>query len=156
MRVDIFRRKEKDESFSYLIVPEGRLIPAVAARVDWIINARGVELNLDQELWDEFSIDYPAKQIQANGYAVSASISGSIKLGSAPLSSNIFSISIFWFAIARPSNVVRYAEPLADKQSYTSFGSIFFNNSTALSASNLILQHIEFSSLIMLILKRLE
>ena len=75
MRVDIFRRKEKDDSFSYLIVPEGRLIPAVAARVDWIINTRGVELNLDQELWDEFSIDYPAKQIQANGYAVSASIS---------------------------------------------------------------------------------
>ncbi len=75
MRVDIFRRKEKNDSFSYLIVPEGRLIPAEAVNVDWIIHARGIELNLDQELLDEFSIDYPAKQIQTKGYAVSASVS---------------------------------------------------------------------------------
>ncbi len=75
MRVDIFRKKEPDESFSYLIVPEGRLIPARAANIDWILKARGVQLNLDQELLDEFSIDYPAKQIQSQGYAVSAGIS---------------------------------------------------------------------------------
>jgi len=75
MRVDIFRRKENDDNYSYLIVPEGRLIPAVAASVNWLIHARGAELNLDQELHEEFSIDYPAKQIQTKGYAVSASIS---------------------------------------------------------------------------------
>ena len=75
MRVDIFNRKEPDESFSYLIVPEGRLIPAQAASINWVIKARGIEINMDQELLDEFSIDYPAKQIQKNGYAISASIS---------------------------------------------------------------------------------
>jgi hypothetical protein len=72
MRVDVFRRREKDLSFSYLIVPEGKLIPAEATNVDWEIVTRGMELHLDMEALDEFSIIWPAKQIQAKGYAISS------------------------------------------------------------------------------------
>jgi hypothetical protein len=75
MRVDIFRREEKNNDFSYLIVPEGRLIPAEAANIDWEMDARGVELNIDLESLDEYSIVQPAKQIQAKGYAISTSAS---------------------------------------------------------------------------------
>lgn len=75
MRVDIFRREERDNNFSYLIVPEGRLIPAEAANIDWEMDARGVELNIDLESLDEYSIIHPAKQIQAKGYAISTSAS---------------------------------------------------------------------------------
>jgi len=73
MRVDIFRREEKENYFSYLIVPEGRLIPAEAANIDWEMNARGVELKIDLESLDEYSIIQPAKQIQEKGYAISSS-----------------------------------------------------------------------------------
>lgn len=73
MRVDIFRRQEKDDHFSYLIVPEGRLIPAEAANIDWEIDARGVDLNIELESLDEYSVIQPAKQIQAKGYAISTS-----------------------------------------------------------------------------------
>ncbi|MCM1511684.1 MAG: DUF6139 family protein [Oxalobacter formigenes] len=71
MRVDIFRRKEQDSQFSWLIVPEGRLIPAEAANIDWELSARGVRLNIETESLDEFSIARPAKQIQEKGYAIS-------------------------------------------------------------------------------------
>lgn len=71
MRVDIFKRKEQDRDLSYLIVPEGKLIPAEAAAINWEVSSRGVELNIDQELLDEFSIIYPAKQIQEKGFAIS-------------------------------------------------------------------------------------
>ncbi len=73
MRVDIFRREERENHFSWLIVPEGRLIPAEAANIDWEITARGVDLNIDLETLDEYSIIHPAKQIQAKGYAISTS-----------------------------------------------------------------------------------
>lgn len=71
MRVDIFRRKEESGHFSWLVVPEGRLIPAEAASIDWELSARGVRLNIDTESLDEFSIVRPAKQIQEKGYAIS-------------------------------------------------------------------------------------
>ncbi|MDL2284862.1 DUF6139 family protein [Oxalobacter sp. OttesenSCG-928-P03] len=73
MRVDVFRREERDKTFSYLIVPEGRLIPSEAANIDWQLDSRGVELNLDTESLDELSIIQPAKQIQEKGYAISSS-----------------------------------------------------------------------------------
>lgn len=71
MRVDIFRRKEEDGHFSYLVVPEGRLIPAEAANIDWELSARGMRLNIETESLDEFSIARPARQIQEKGYAIS-------------------------------------------------------------------------------------
>ena len=75
MRVDVFRREEADKSHAYLIVPEGRLTPAEAAASDWILQARGTELNLDVQSLDDYSIILPAKQIQEKGYAISASAS---------------------------------------------------------------------------------
>ena len=77
MRMDIFRREERDGVFSYLIVPEGRLIPAEATSTDWTLYSRGTELNLDLESLDEYSIIRPARQIQEKGYAISsAGLSG--------------------------------------------------------------------------------
>ena len=74
MRMDVFRREERDGIFSYLIVPEGRLIPAEAANTDWTLYFRGMELNLDLESLDEYSIIRPARQIQEKGYAISTSV----------------------------------------------------------------------------------
>ncbi|MDR0933521.1 MAG: DUF6139 family protein [Burkholderiaceae bacterium] len=73
MRIDIFRRKEKDNRYSWLIVPEGKLIPAEAANTDWEAVDRGVDLNLDTQSLDDLSIIYPARQIQEKGYAISES-----------------------------------------------------------------------------------
>ena len=72
MRVDVFRKEEPNKSFSYLIVPEGRLTPAEAAASDWILQSRGTELNLDVQSLDDYSIMLPARQIQEKGYAISA------------------------------------------------------------------------------------
>ena len=77
MRVDIFRREEPDKGVSYLIVPEGRLIPSEAAATNWVLQIRGTELNLDVDSLDDYSIANPARQIQEKGYAISASASRS-------------------------------------------------------------------------------
>ncbi len=71
MRVDIFKREEPNGFFSYLLVPEGRNIPGEATNTDWLAEARGVDIDLDEESLDDLSIIYPGRQIQAKGYAIS-------------------------------------------------------------------------------------
>ncbi|MDR1311395.1 MAG: DUF6139 family protein [Burkholderiaceae bacterium] len=72
MRVDIFRRAESGNRFSFLIVPEGRLIPAEVSNIDWNIHQRGVALDIEAHILDEYAISFPAKQIQEKGYAISS------------------------------------------------------------------------------------
>ena len=70
MRVDIYRRPEPQHKLSYLVVPEGRMIPEEATNVDWASEKRGVELNESQSAWQALGIDEPQRQLQEKGYAI--------------------------------------------------------------------------------------
>ncbi len=71
MRVDIFKREEANGIYSYLLIPEGKKIPNEATNTDWELDAKGVDVNLDEESLDDFSIVYPSRQIETKGYAIS-------------------------------------------------------------------------------------
>jgi hypothetical protein len=72
MRLDIYRRAESDGSFTYLAVPEGQVIPEEATNTDWIIEARGVDVDDNAEQLPEYDIDNPSGQIAEKGYAVTS------------------------------------------------------------------------------------
>lgn len=71
MRVDIFKREETNGTYSYLLIPEGKNIPGEATNTDWELDIRGIDINIDEESLDDFSIAYPARQIRDKGYAIS-------------------------------------------------------------------------------------
>jgi hypothetical protein len=70
MRVDIYRRPEPEHKLSYLVVPEGRVIPEEATNVDWVSEERGVDRDESESAWEELGIDEPQRQIQEKGYAI--------------------------------------------------------------------------------------
>lgn len=70
MRVDIYRRPEPQHKLSYLVVPEGRVIPEEATNVDWVTEQRGADLNESESAWQELGIDEPQRQIREKGYAI--------------------------------------------------------------------------------------
>ena len=70
MRVDIYRRPESEHKLSYLVVPEGRVIPEEAINVDWASEKRGVELDESSGQWPDLGIDAPQRQLQEKGYAI--------------------------------------------------------------------------------------
>lgn len=72
MRVDIYRRPEADHKLSYLVVPEGRLIPEEATNVDWQSEGRGVNLDEAAGRWPDLGIDDPQGQISEKGYAITS------------------------------------------------------------------------------------
>ena len=72
MRVDIYRRPEPEHKLSYLVVPEGRVIPEEATNVDWVSEERGTELNESEPAWQELGIGEPQRQLQEKGYAITS------------------------------------------------------------------------------------
>ncbi len=72
MRVDIYKRPEHAGRFTYLAVPEGKMIPDEATNTDWEETARGVPLNEEENALPQFSIDEPLKQISTKGYAITS------------------------------------------------------------------------------------
>lgn len=72
MRVDIYRRPEHAGHFSYLAVPEGKLIPDEAINTDWEAADRGVNIEDNARHLPDFSIDDPIAQIKAKGYAITS------------------------------------------------------------------------------------
>ena len=72
MRIDIYRRAEHDGHFSYLAVPEGKLIPEEVVNTDWEPTDRAVDLADGATHLKDFSIDNPLGQIQAKGYAITS------------------------------------------------------------------------------------
>lgn len=81
MRVDIYRRAEPNRRFSYLAVPEGRLIPQEATNTDWESEARAVEMGASAERISQYAIPRPEQQIAEKGYAIT-SVNGSKGAGS--------------------------------------------------------------------------
>ena len=72
MRVDIYKRPETDGQFSFLAVPEGKLIPQEATNTDWLPAERSVDLDDNDDALPRFSIASLRQQIDAKGYAITA------------------------------------------------------------------------------------
>ena len=72
MRVDIYRRSESGHRYSYLAVPEGRLIPEEATNIDWETEARGLEGGARAEQLDKYAITALEQQIGEKGYAITS------------------------------------------------------------------------------------
>ena len=72
MRVDIYRRPERAGRFTYLAVPEGKMIPEEANAVDWESDQRGINVDDTVETLPDFAIDEPIQQINAKGYAITS------------------------------------------------------------------------------------
>jgi hypothetical protein len=70
MRVDIYRRAEAGEQFSYLIVPEGKPLPEEVTNVDWETEDQGRPLDGNALQLRDYGIDDPARQIEEKGYAI--------------------------------------------------------------------------------------
>ncbi|GAA4020630.1 DUF6139 family protein [Actimicrobium antarcticum] len=69
MRIDLFQRTESEGHFSYLAVPEGKVIPDEVVNSEWLDVARGMELG-DQQARTAYGIDAAEEQINAKGYAI--------------------------------------------------------------------------------------
>lgn len=72
MRVDIYRRAEADNKFSYLAVPEGRPIPEEATNTDWETEVQGIETDPRAGKMTAYAIDAPVEQIEQKGYAITS------------------------------------------------------------------------------------
>lgn len=72
MRVDIYRRAEHAGHFSYLAVPEGKMIPGEVVNTDWELSDRGVDVDDGATQLVDFAIDAPLEQINAKGYAITS------------------------------------------------------------------------------------
>ena len=72
MKVDIYRREEAHQMFSYLIVPQGQDIPAEADNVDWHVRQLAVDVDDTQEHLHPYEIDNPRSQIAEKGYAITS------------------------------------------------------------------------------------
>ncbi len=72
MRIDIYRRAEHAGQFSYLAVPEGKVIPEEVINTDWETTDRALDLDDGATHLAEFAIDDPLAQIEAKGYAITS------------------------------------------------------------------------------------
>lgn len=72
MRVDIYRRPEQSGRFSYLAVPEARVIPPEATNTDWELEASSFEIDDDADQIPDFKIFNLDSQMSEKGYAMTA------------------------------------------------------------------------------------
>lgn len=72
MKVDIYRRPEANNKFTYLIVPSGQPIPEEATNVDWQARQQAVHVDDSEEHLDRYEIDNPRAQIEEKGYAITS------------------------------------------------------------------------------------
>ncbi len=70
MQLDIYRRPEPDHKLSYLAVPAGKPIPEEATNVEWLEEARGLELDEDSPDLNGYAIESAGQQIEEKGYAI--------------------------------------------------------------------------------------
>ncbi|HEX2543531.1 MAG TPA: DUF6139 family protein [Ramlibacter sp.] len=72
MKVDIYRRAEANNKFTYLIVPAGQPIPEEAVNYDWQARQQAVNVDETQDLLHPYEIDHPRAQIDEKGYAITS------------------------------------------------------------------------------------
>ena len=72
MRVDIYRRSEFDNKYSFLAVPEGEAVPEEVTNVDWETVAQGTTWDDNATLLSDYGISDFAAQIAQKGYAITS------------------------------------------------------------------------------------
>ncbi len=72
MRLDIYRRPENNGKYSYLAVPEGKMIPQEAVNSEWETADRSIEIDDTSPELPEFAIENPLQQINTKGYAITS------------------------------------------------------------------------------------
>ena len=72
MNIDIYRRPEANNRFTYLIVPHGQEIPQEAINVDWQLRRQKVHIDETSHHLDGCEIDEPGVQIAEKGYAITS------------------------------------------------------------------------------------
>ena len=72
MQVDIYRRAEPGNKFSYLLVPRGQPIPEEATNIDWEARQRDVHVDDTAPHLGVYEIDEPRRQIEEKGYAITS------------------------------------------------------------------------------------
>ena len=70
MRVDLFRRPENSGRFSYLAVPQGRVIPQEVANTDWQMTQSDIDLFITDPQVTGIGIEEAEQQIDDKGYAI--------------------------------------------------------------------------------------
>ena len=80
MQLDIYRRPEPHHKLSFLAVPSGKPLPQEVTDVDWLVEARAVELDADAPHLPGYPIDGAAAQIREKGYAIT-SLSHQVEAG---------------------------------------------------------------------------
>lgn len=72
MHVDIYRRTESGNKFSYLLVPHDQPIPEEATNIDWLLRQRGVHVDDAATHVEPYEVDEPRRQIEEKGYAITS------------------------------------------------------------------------------------
>ncbi len=72
MRVDLYRRPESGDKYSYLLVLGGKPIPEEANNTEWEIAAAGIDVSDEREVLPEYAIEQPFRQIGDKGYAITS------------------------------------------------------------------------------------
>lgn len=72
MQLDLYRRPEPHHKLSFLAVPSGKPLPQEVANVDWLLEAKAVELDVDAPRIERYAIDGAAAQIRDKGYAITS------------------------------------------------------------------------------------
>jgi hypothetical protein len=72
MKVDIYRRPEPEDKFSYLIVPTGQEIPQEVTNTDWVLRQKEVHVDETAQHLQPYEIDAPRAQIEEKGYAITS------------------------------------------------------------------------------------
>jgi len=84
MNVDIYRRPEAGNKFTYLIVPAGRPIPEEATNIEWQTRQQAVHVDESAEHLHPYEIDNPREQIDEKGYAITSVFHQVASGGNAP------------------------------------------------------------------------
>jgi hypothetical protein len=72
VHVDIYRRSEPGNKYSYLLVPRGQPIPEEATNIDWALRQRDVAIDDAVHHLSPYEIDEPRSQIEEKGYAITS------------------------------------------------------------------------------------
>ncbi|MDB5774402.1 MAG: hypothetical protein JWP38_535 [Herbaspirillum sp.] len=70
MKVDVYKRRDSGNLYSYLAVPAGKIIPEEATNTDWEIDTRNVDLEPGRTPQSSLKPDDAIQQIDEKGYAI--------------------------------------------------------------------------------------
>ncbi len=70
MKVDVYKRRDSGNLYSYLAVPTGLAIPEEATNTDWEIDVRNVDLEPGITPQASLQPDDALAQIDEKGYAI--------------------------------------------------------------------------------------